>query len=58
MAVMAILFRDHRAEPVPLGSETLEQARERVLQVVKKSNVELLLQMRNPDSVAVRWSHR
>ena len=58
MAVMAILFRDHRADPVPRGTETLKQARERVLQIVKNSNVELLLQMRDPDSVAVTWNRR
>ena len=55
VAAMAALFRKHRAEPVPKAGETLAAARERVLHVVKDSNVELLLQMRDPDSVSVRW---
>ena len=55
VAVMATLFQHHVAEPVPRGSESLDRARERVLAVVKDSNVELLLQMRDPGSVRVRW---
>jgi hypothetical protein len=51
---MAVLFRDHPVQPVPNSGETLEQARTRVLNVVKDSNVELLLQMREPGSVAVQ----
>jgi hypothetical protein len=55
---MAILFRNLRAEPVSKAGETLAAARKRVLEVVKDSNVELLLQMRNPDSVSVKWTTR
>lgn len=58
VATMAALFRNYRAEPVPRIGETPAAARQRVLDVVKDSNVELLLQMRNPDSVSVRWSRR
>lgn len=58
VATMAALFRNYRAEPIALGGETPDAARKRVLAVVKDSNVELLLQMRNPDSVSVRWSRR
>ncbi len=58
VATMASLFRSYRAEPVPKVGETPAAARKRVLDVVKDSNVELLLQMRNPDSVSVRWSQR
>ena len=58
VATMAALFRKHRAEPVAKAGETLAAARKRVLNVVKDSNVELLLQMRNPDSVSVRWKPR
>ncbi len=38
--------------------ETLDAARGRVLEVLEDSNVELLLRMRNYDSVAVEWSRR
>ena len=56
---MAALFRNFRAEPVPKGDgETSAAARKRTLDVVKDSNVELLLQMRNPDRVSAQWTRR
>lgn len=58
VAVMATLFRNHRVQPIARPGETQGQARRRVLGVVKDSNVELLLQMRDPDSVTVAWSRR
>lgn len=58
VATMAAVFRRFRAEPVPKAGETLAAAKERVLGVVNNSNVELLLQMRDPDSVSVKWSAR
>lgn len=58
VAVMAALFRDHYAEPVPRPTEDLSEAQARVLSVVKDSSAELLLQMRNPESVAVKWRKR
>lgn len=58
VATMAALFRNYRAEPIALGGETPDAARKRVLEVVKDSNVELLLQMQNPESVSVKWSRR
>lgn len=38
--------------------ETLEWARRRVLDVVKDTRMQLLLQMRDPNRVAVAWSLR
>ena len=58
VATMAALFRDHRAQPALRDGETLEEARHRVLRVVKDSNVELLLQMRDPGKVLVKWMNR
>ena len=58
VATMATLFRSHRVDPVPRKEETLDQARHRVLEVVKDTRMQLLLQMRDPDSVAVTWSRR
>ncbi|KAL8932284.1 MAG: hypothetical protein Q9211_006405 [Gyalolechia sp. 1 TL-2023] len=58
VATMAALFRDFYAEPVPKPGESLSAARDRALNVVKDSNVELLLQMRNPEDVSVRWFRR
>jgi cytochrome P450 len=58
VATMAALFRTHRVQPVPKKGETLDQARNRVLDVVKDTVMQLLLQMRDPNSVAVTWSRR
>ena len=58
VAIMAALFRDYQATPATKRGETQEGARKRVLDIVKDSNVELLLQMRNPGSVSIKWSHK
>ncbi|KAL9593667.1 MAG: hypothetical protein Q9179_005758 [Wetmoreana sp. 5 TL-2023] len=59
VATMATLFRHHRAEPVPKhGGESVDEARERVLETVKDSGMELLLQMRDPGSVRIRWTSK
>ncbi|KAI9645858.1 hypothetical protein NHQ30_005294 [Ciborinia camelliae] len=58
VATLTALLQNHCAEPVPLGAESLDAARKRTLDVVKDSNVELLLQMANPKSVSVRWVER
>ncbi|KAA8572233.1 hypothetical protein EYC84_002859 [Monilinia fructicola] len=58
VATLTALFRSHTAEPVPNKSESLDAARKRTLDVVKDSNVELLLQMANPRSVSIRWRQR
>ncbi|KAL8673580.1 MAG: hypothetical protein Q9168_002012 [Polycauliona sp. 1 TL-2023] len=57
VATMARLFRGHKAEAVPeveMG-ESLEGARERVKGMVRDSDVELLLRMRETGGVRVRW---
>lgn len=58
VAVLAALFRNHVAEPVPRPGESDQAARQRTLREVEDSSVRLLLQMRHPDSVAVRWRER
>jgi len=58
VATIAALFRTHRVQPVPGKGETMDQARNRVLNVVKDTRMQLLLQMRDPNSVAVTWSRR
>ena len=58
VATMAAVFRSFRAKSVARDGETRKAAAKRVLDVVKDSNVELLLQMRDPDSVSVSWSRR
>ena len=56
VAAMAALLRDHRADPVPLSGESVDDTRRRALGVVKDSTLGLLIEMKNPRSVGVRWS--
>lgn len=58
VATLAALLRSYVVEPVPRSGESLKDARDRTLRVVKNSNVELLLEMRDPSSVSVRWMER
>lgn len=58
VAVMASLFTEYRAEPVPKVGESLDGARIRLKGVVEDSTVELLLTMKDPKGVGVRWLRR
>lgn len=55
VAVLARLFRRHRVEIVRKEGESVEQARQRVMEVVDDNGVVLLFQMRNPEIVDLRW---
>ncbi|KAL8922717.1 MAG: hypothetical protein Q9208_005030 [Pyrenodesmia sp. 3 TL-2023] len=56
VAVMVALFKGHRAEVVPAyEGEPREEGRKRVQSVVEDSELTLLLGMRNPGAVKVRW---
>lgn len=57
VATLARLFRDWRVDPVTLGEENLESARERVKNLIKTdSRMVLLLQMLHPERAPLRWS--
>lgn len=58
VATLTALFMNHIAEPVPMANESVDAARKRTLDIVRDSNVELLLQMANPRNVSVRWVER
>lgn len=58
VAVIANLFREHTVLPEPMVGESEEQARRRVLETVDDSAVRMLLQMKDPARVAVRWVKR
>jgi cytochrome P450 len=58
VASMVAMFRKHRVEVMPEKGESQQEARKRALEVVLDSRITLLLQMRNPESVALRWSER
>ena len=58
VAVIANLFRKHRVQPERMVGETEEQARRRVLEIVDDGAVKMLLQMKDPARVSVRWTRR
>lgn len=58
VATLTALLKNHVAEPVPIANESMDAARKRTLDIVKDSNVELLLQMADPRGVSVRWVKR
>lgn len=51
VATTATLFRSQRFEVFPISSESAEK---RVHDVVKKNQMELLLEVRNPERVQIR----
>lgn len=55
VAIMATLFQNYRVEPVPVGAESMESARSRAAAAVRDSGMILLLQMRHPEAVGLRW---
>lgn len=58
VASMVALFRKHRVEVLPEPGERQEEACQRALDVVRDSRIVLLLQMRKPETVALRWIER
>lgn len=59
VATIASLFRDHRVDPVKLEGESIEAARERVLDLIKTDTAfRLLLQMLHPEKAPLTWSRR
>lgn len=58
VAVMVALLGSHRVEPVPRSGESMATARTRTLDTVKDSAMVLLLQMKKPESVELKWVKR
>ena len=58
VAVLATLLANHVSEPVVKDGERLDAARARVLDLVRDSSVELLLKIRDPRSIPIRWRER
>jgi cytochrome P450 len=58
VAAMVALFRDYKVDVVPEKGETHYDARERVKRTVNDNAMVLLLQMRDPKSVGLKWSAR
>lgn len=55
VAVLAVLFRDHRVSVVQKEGETPGQANKRALAVTQDCDLELLLRMRDADQVRLIW---
>ena len=55
VAVLAVLFHNHRVSVVQVGNETAHEATERALAVTQDCNMELLLRMQDADQVRLRW---
>ncbi|KAF7909148.1 hypothetical protein EAE99_011518 [Botrytis elliptica] len=55
VATMVSLFRKHRIEVVPEKGESVEEARKRAEKSVWDSEIVLLLQMKKPELVGVKW---
>lgn len=58
VAVLARLFATCVVEPVSENGETGACARERTMRTVADGEMRILLQMRAPEAVAVRWKAR
>ncbi|KAI9718838.1 MAG: hypothetical protein M1828_006527 [Chrysothrix sp. TS-e1954] len=56
VATMAGLFRDWHVEPVPEGSETMDMARDRAMDMMENDVGQvLLLQLLHPERLALGW---
>ncbi|KAF7920214.1 uncharacterized protein EAE97_011555 [Botrytis byssoidea] len=55
VATMVSLFKKHRIEVVPGKGESIEEARKRAEKSVWDSEIVLLLQMKKPELVGVKW---
>ena len=58
VAVIATLLHEHRVKVERKVGESEEQAQRRVLETVDDSAVRMLLQMKDPERVAVTWTRR
>ena len=58
VAVIAYLLKDHRVRPVLMTGESQNDAFERMLQVVKDSDMEIAIKMNHPEKLRVRWERK
>lgn len=58
VAVLGALLRMHRVDPVAMLGERKEEAQQRVLDVLGDCGFGLTLHMREPSSVAIKWTRR
>lgn len=58
VAAMVALFKRNRVQVVLEEGESSEDAKERVMGVVRDNGIVLLLQMRCPEKVGLKWVGR
>lgn len=58
VAAVSTLYSKMKSEPVVRPLETLEQARQRLLEVMMDSDPVLALQMNHPERVKLQWTVR
>ena len=56
VAVVACLLRRHRIEPILLDGESHAKASERILKVVQDSDLEIMLKIKRPENVKLKWA--
>jgi cytochrome P450 len=58
VSVIVTLFRRCTAEPMLRDGESVQQARQRLLELVQDSQPVLTLQMNRPQDVCLKWAAR
>jgi hypothetical protein len=58
VAVIATIFKRYRVAAIPEKGETIEDAKQRLREVMNDSQPRLTLQMNKPQDVKLRWSKR
>ena len=56
VAVVARLLRRHRVEPILLEGESHAEASERILKVVQDSDLVVILKMKRPENLKLKWT--
>ena len=55
LALMASIFRSHKVKPVQERGESIEKARNRIMNVIKDSGWALNIQMFHPERASIEW---
>jgi cytochrome P450 len=58
VAVIATIFKRYRVAAIPEKDETMENAKQRLQEVMNDSQPRLTLQMNKPQDVKLKWSKR
>jgi cytochrome P450 len=56
VAVVACLLGCHRVAPILLDGESHAKASERILRVIQDSDLEMMLKMKRPENVKLKWT--